>query len=118
MLSVDSVAWVGVYRWGTPKSSNSVPPVMPTLTELRVRASKAAEKPYRLYDERGLFMLVTTAGGRLRRFKYRIDGVREAAHPRRIPRCFFEASARSGMTLGVRWRTALTLCKTSCGVGR
>jgi integrase len=75
MLSVDSVARVGVYGGGTPKFSNSVPPVMPTLTELRVRAAKADEKPYKLYDERGLFMLVTTAGGRLWRFKYRVDGV-------------------------------------------
>src|SRR5882757_9323505 len=75
MLSVDSVAWVGVYGWGTPKFSNSVPPVMPILTELSVRAAKAAEKPYKLYDERGLFMLVTTAGGRLWRFKYRVGGV-------------------------------------------
>jgi len=48
---------------------------MTTLTELRIRAAEAAEKPYKLYDERGLFMLVTTAGGRLWRFKYRIGGV-------------------------------------------
>jgi len=48
---------------------------MPILTELSVRAAKAAEKPYKLYDERGLFMLITTAGGRLWRFKYRVGGV-------------------------------------------
>jgi hypothetical protein len=68
----------GVYRLGTPKFPNSVPSVielLPTLTELRVRAANAAEKPYKLYDERGLFMLVTTAGGRLWRFKYRVCGV-------------------------------------------
>lgn len=47
---------------------------MPILTELSVRAAKAAEKPYKLYDDRGLFMLVTTAGGRLWRFKYRVGG--------------------------------------------
>jgi integrase len=48
---------------------------MPILTELSVRAAKAAEKPYKLYDECGLFMLVTTAGGRLWRFKYRVGGL-------------------------------------------
>ena len=50
---------MGVYGWGTPKFSNLVPPVMPILTELSVRAAKAVEKPYKLYDERGPFMLVT-----------------------------------------------------------
>jgi hypothetical protein len=34
---------------------------MPLLTEARIRAAKPAEKPYKLFDERGLFMLVTTA---------------------------------------------------------
>ena len=48
---------------------------MPILTELRIRSAKAAEKPYKLFDERGLFMLVTRAGGRLWRFKYYLGGV-------------------------------------------
>ena len=48
---------------------------MPTLTELRVKAAKPAERPYKLFDERGLFMLVTPAGGRLWRFRYKRDGV-------------------------------------------
>jgi integrase len=48
---------------------------MPTLNESRIRAAKPAEKPYKLFDERGLFMLVTPAGGRLWRFRYRHGGV-------------------------------------------
>lgn len=48
---------------------------MPTLTETQIRAAKSAEKPYKLFDERGLFMLVTPAGGRLWRFRYRHGGV-------------------------------------------
>jgi integrase len=48
---------------------------MPLLTETRIRAAKPTEKPYKLFDERGLFMLVTTAGGRLWRFRYRLGGV-------------------------------------------
>jgi len=47
---------------------------MPTLTELRVKAAKPAEKPYKLFDQRGLFMLVTPAGGRLWRFRYKREG--------------------------------------------
>jgi hypothetical protein len=41
----------------------------------RIRAAKPAEKPYKLFDERGLFLLVTPAGGRLWRLRYRIAGV-------------------------------------------
>jgi Phage integrase, N-terminal SAM-like domain len=37
---------------------------MPTLAESTLRGAKPAEKPYKLFDERGLFMLVTLAGGR------------------------------------------------------
>ncbi|HKT74322.1 MAG TPA: integrase arm-type DNA-binding domain-containing protein [Steroidobacteraceae bacterium] len=48
---------------------------MPLLTEAKIRAAKAGEKPYKLFDERGLFMLVTPAGGRLWRFRYRLGGV-------------------------------------------
>ena len=48
---------------------------MATLTEMRVLAAKPAEKPYKLFDERGLFMVVTPAGGRLWRFRYWLGGV-------------------------------------------
>jgi integrase len=48
---------------------------MPTLTETRIRAVKPAEKAYKLFDERGLFMLVTPSGGRLWRLRYRHGGV-------------------------------------------
>ena len=51
------------------------PITRPILTELRIRSAQAAEKPYKLFDERGLFMLVTRAGGRLWPFKYRLGGV-------------------------------------------
>lgn len=48
---------------------------MPTLHETRIRAAKPAEKPYKLFDERGLFLLVTPTGGRLWRLRYRMAGV-------------------------------------------
>ena len=38
---------------------------MPALNESRIGAAKPTEKPYKLFDERGLFLLVTPAGGRL-----------------------------------------------------
>jgi integrase len=46
----------------------------PMLSEMAVRAARPAEKPYKLFDERGLFLYVTAAGGRVWRFKYRFEG--------------------------------------------
>jgi hypothetical protein len=61
---------------------------MTALTELQIRAAKPAAKAYKLYDERGLFTLVTPAGGRLWRFKYRHGGVEKlltlGAYPLRL----------------------------------
>jgi integrase len=48
---------------------------MPVLTEIRIRAAKPKERAYKLFDERGLFMLVTPSGGRLWRFRYRLGGL-------------------------------------------
>jgi hypothetical protein len=44
------------------------------LTEAAIRNAKPREKPYKLFDERGLFMLVVPTGGRLWRFRYRHGG--------------------------------------------
>jgi hypothetical protein len=44
------------------------------LTEAAIRNAKPREKPYKLFDERGLFMLVAPTGGRLWRFRYRHGG--------------------------------------------
>ena len=48
---------------------------MPALTEIRVRNAKARERPYKLFDELGLFLLVTPSSnqhkGRLWRLRYR-----------------------------------------------
>lgn len=48
---------------------------MPTLTEVQIRAAKPREKPYKLFDERGLFLLIAPGAdsyrGRLWRLRYR-----------------------------------------------
>lgn len=44
------------------------------LTETTIRNAKPREKSYKLFDERGLFMLVAPTGGRLWRFRYRYGG--------------------------------------------
>ncbi len=44
------------------------------LTDTAVRNAKPGKKPLKLFDERGLFLLVTPAGGKWWRFRYRFDG--------------------------------------------
>ena len=44
------------------------------LTDTAIKTAKPAAKPRRLYDERGLYVEVSPAGGKLFRFKYRFAG--------------------------------------------
>jgi integrase len=44
------------------------------LNDTTVRAAKAKEKPYKLFDKRGLFLFVTPSGGRLWRLRYQMHG--------------------------------------------
>ncbi|NDH64208.1 MAG: DUF4102 domain-containing protein [Alphaproteobacteria bacterium] len=44
------------------------------LTETLIRKTKTPPKPTKLADERGMYLFLTPAGGRLWRFKYRFGG--------------------------------------------
>ncbi|MGV3510723.1 MAG: Arm DNA-binding domain-containing protein [Novosphingobium sp.] len=44
------------------------------LTDVAIRNAKPGAKPIKLADARGLHLLVTPAGGKLWRMKYRVDG--------------------------------------------
>jgi integrase len=44
------------------------------LTDVKIRQAKPAVKPSKLFDGRGLFLLLTPAGGKWWRFKYRFGG--------------------------------------------
>ena len=44
------------------------------LTDVKIRAAKSAEKPYRLADTGGLYLLVPPAGSKLWRWNYRYGG--------------------------------------------
>ena len=44
------------------------------LTVTQIRNSKPTQKPYKLADQRGLYLLVTPSGSRLWRQKYRVHG--------------------------------------------
>lgn len=45
-----------------------------TLSDIQVSKAKPKDKPYKLTDGDGLFLLATPTGGKLWRFKYRFDG--------------------------------------------
>ena len=47
------------------------------LTDVTVRNAKPKEKPYKIADERGMYLLVQTSGGKLWRFDYRYFGKRK-----------------------------------------
>lgn len=44
------------------------------LTDVKIKTAKPQEKDYKLSDDGGLYLLVTKAGGKLWRLKYRRDG--------------------------------------------
>lgn len=55
------------------------------LTERQIRNSSPGEKPYKLSDSGGLHLLVTPAGGKLWRGKYRFEGVEKLMALGRYP---------------------------------
>jgi integrase len=48
---------------------------MPSLSEAKIRSAKTRDRAYKLFDERGLFLLVTPTGGRLWRLRYRVGNL-------------------------------------------
>ena len=64
---------MGVEPLNRTKPPTKIPPKMP-LTDTRLRQLKSEQKPYKVSDGGGLFVLVTATGSRLWRLKYRFDG--------------------------------------------
>ena len=46
-----------------------------TLTVVEIKNAKPREKPYKMTDEKGLYLLVNPNGSKLWKFKYRFSGV-------------------------------------------
>lgn len=44
------------------------------LTDTKIKNAKPQNKQYKIYDSRGLFMIIAQSGGKWWRFKYRFDG--------------------------------------------
>jgi hypothetical protein len=50
------------------------------LSEVKVRTAKPMGKEYKIFDGDGLYLQITTTGGKLWRFKYRIGKKDDAKH--------------------------------------
>jgi hypothetical protein len=44
------------------------------LTDIAIRRAKPRDKPYKLFDEKGMYLLVSPVGAKLWRLKYRVAG--------------------------------------------
>lgn len=44
------------------------------LTDAQIKEAKPAEKAYRLVDGNGLHLFVTPSGGKLWRYRYKVEG--------------------------------------------
>jgi hypothetical protein len=44
------------------------------LSDIKIRNAKPKDKPYKLFDGGGMFLLVTPSGGKLWKIKYRYQG--------------------------------------------
>jgi integrase len=64
----------------TPNSADQTPypRIRKPLTEAAIRSAKPTGKAFKLYDVGGMFLLVTAAGAKLWRLKYRIHGVEKS----------------------------------------
>jgi integrase len=47
------------------------------ISDIQARKAKAQDKPYKLTDEKGLYLYITPQGGKLWRFDYRYEGKRK-----------------------------------------
>lgn len=50
------------------------------IKDVKFRNSKPKEKPYKVSDEKGLYLLVNPNGSRLSKLKYRFAGVEKNFH--------------------------------------
>ncbi|MCB1950027.1 Arm DNA-binding domain-containing protein, partial [Nitrosomonas sp.] len=61
----------------TPTRKNELP--LMSLSDITVRNTKPDTKPIKLYDGRGLYLMVTPAGGKWWRFRFKFDGKEKVA---------------------------------------
>ena len=76
------------------------------LTDVAIRTAKPSEKPRKITDERGLYLLVQSSGIKLWRFNYRFDGKQKTLTERTIYR-LAAAKKIPAFKVGGSWRFSL-----------
>ena len=71
VMSIDIPTFEGVFLGVYSRPPKLIPPM---LTDTTCKNAKAKDKPYKLADEKGMFLLVNPNGAKYFRLKYRIDG--------------------------------------------
>lgn len=64
---------MGVFNWGYRQKDHVLEPTMP-LTDTAIKKAKPGDKPVKLSDGKGMYLLVNPAGSKLWRWKYRVLG--------------------------------------------
>ena len=86
-------------------------------SDTQIRTTKPGDRPVRLYDERGLYLEITTNGGRWWRFKYRFAGKEKLLSMGTYP----DTPLNAARARRDRARAVGRGCRpergTSCGVG-
>ena len=86
-------------------------------SDTQIRTTKPGDRPVRLYDERGLYLEITTNGGRWWRFKYRFAGKEKLLSMGTYP----DTPLKAARDRRDRARAVGRGCRpergTSCGVG-
>ena len=69
-------------------------------TDIAIKKAKPKEKQYRIYDEKGLYCVITPSGGKLWRLKYRVNGREKTLSIGKYPeKTLSEAIKQGGTTL-------------------
>jgi hypothetical protein len=65
--------------WGPRENFRKSGPQLMALTDTAIRAAKPGDKPIKLFDEKGLFLLLQPSGGKLWRFSHYIAEAKRIA---------------------------------------
>ena len=79
------------------------------LNKVENRNAKPKDKPYKMGDAAGLFLLFQPTGGKLWRFKYRIDGKEKICPLVAIQMSRLRRRGKYETQRGCYWRRAMTL---------
>lgn len=100
------------------------------LTDVKIRSARPKDKPYKLADSGGLYLLVAPNGGKYWRLKYRVDAPKETRKEKvlalgiypEVPLAGYERKVREGDVIAKEWidgaRDKRDKAKSALSVGK